>query len=80
MSIRAFSGDRRCVSMVQRNKPEDTTMERTEFERERREILEAMHRARQLRAEWIARRLRELVEKLERALHIGRGREARAGA
>jgi len=55
-------------------------MERREFEMERREIVEAMHRARQLRAEWITRRLRELIGKLERVLHIGRGREARAGA
>ncbi|GBD40635.1 hypothetical protein HRbin39_00004 [bacterium HR39] len=53
-------------------------MERKELER--REIAEIMHRARRLRAEWLARKLRELVEKLERALHIGRGREARAGA
>ncbi len=55
-------------------------MERRDFEIERREVIDAMHRARQLRAEWIARRLRELIERLERALHIGRGREARAGA
>lgn len=78
MSTCAFSGGAHRVSMVQRNKPEDAIMERKELER--REIAEIMHRARQLRAEWIARKLRELVEKLERALHIGRGREARAGA